>query len=273
MTSDSYIESTLPSDEELQELTDYVGGFMSEGEEKAFDARLARDDAFFERISPMLKIWYSLPPSVIEAGEQLRVRLAEEQRPVVESRQPVKLWVRHTVLVRGGWAVAASVIFGALLQLSMHQEISPMLAKGPSAAKPVNGATPAAQAPTGTVVAVEPRHGHAATQPKQIVVLTPLPIDTATERAVAVLAAAPLPDAAVTGSSVQVGAMPASPFIAVPPLPREVAMLDTSRVASPATPTKVDTTRIDAQGTQVTKRGPVTRSSGLFNWLRRHLPW
>jgi hypothetical protein len=269
MTSDSYIESTLPSDEELQELTDYVGGFMSEGEEKAFDARLARDDAFFERISPMLKIWYSLPPSVIEAGEQLKVRLAEEQTRLVDTRRPVSLWVRRRMIAAVSLA-AAGMIFGARLELPQHQEI-PLVAKGPSTAKPASGANLAPQAPTGTVVTVKHGNGRGTTQPKQMVVLKPKPIDPAIERAVAVLAAAPLPAAVVTGASAQVGAMPASPFIAVPPLPREVAMLDTSRVASPATPTKVDTTRIDAEGTQVTKRGPVTRSSGLLNWLRRHL--
>jgi hypothetical protein len=271
MRAGSYIESTLPSDDELQQFTNYVSGYLSEAEEQAFDDRLADDDAFFDRMAPMFKVWYAPPPSVIEAGEQLKVRLAEQQGRVVDTRRPVSLWVRRRMIAAVSLA-AAGMIFGARLELPQHQEI-PLVAKGPSASKPASGANLAPQAPTGTVVAVEPRHGHAATQPKQIVVLTPLPIDTATERAVAVLAAAPLPAAAVTGSSLQVGAMPVSPFIAVPPLPREVAMLDTSRVASPATPTKVDTTRIDAQGTQVTKREPVTRSSGLFNWLRRHLPW
>lgn len=79
--------STLPSDQELRQLTKYVCGSMSGAEVQAFDDRLANDDAFFDRIAPMLTIWWAPPPSVIKAGEELKARLGDKY-PVPDRRRP-----------------------------------------------------------------------------------------------------------------------------------------------------------------------------------------
>jgi hypothetical protein len=78
--------STLPSDKELRQLTKYICGSMSDTDAQAFDDRLADDDAFFDRIAPMLKIWYAPPPSVIKAGEELKARLGDKY-PVLDRRR------------------------------------------------------------------------------------------------------------------------------------------------------------------------------------------
>jgi hypothetical protein len=65
MTTDLYIEAGLPSDEELERITDYVGHFMTPAERTAFDTQLQDDDAFFYRVAPVIDAWYGTgsPPA------------------------------------------------------------------------------------------------------------------------------------------------------------------------------------------------------------------
>lgn len=119
MKNDSYTESTLPSDEELEQFTNYVCGNLSPAEEQAFDDRLADDDAFFDRMVPMLKVWYAPPPSVIEAGEQLKLRLAAEENRVVDTRRTASMWRRRAMIVQPRAQVREHVLvaFGGLREM------------------------------------------------------------------------------------------------------------------------------------------------------------
>ena len=54
MKADLYIEAGLPSDEELERITDYVGHYMTPAERDAFEAQMRDDAAFFYRVAPVL---------------------------------------------------------------------------------------------------------------------------------------------------------------------------------------------------------------------------
>src|SRR5258708_3575880 len=110
MKTNPSIASTLPSDDELRQLTAYLCDTMSEAEREAFDDRLADDDAFFDRITPLLKIWHMPLPSVIAAGEQLKQRLADEQAAAVERKRRIRFWVRPRLVLVGG--MAATIVSG-----------------------------------------------------------------------------------------------------------------------------------------------------------------
>jgi hypothetical protein len=70
------MEPNLPDDEELDRFTNYVGGFMTEADMAAFDEQLASDEAFYHRMAPMLKAWYTPTPapSIMQAGARIKQR-------------------------------------------------------------------------------------------------------------------------------------------------------------------------------------------------------
>jgi hypothetical protein len=209
MKPDSYIESTLPNDDELRELTAYVGGFMSEADEKAYDVRLAEDDAFFARISPMLKIWYSLPPSVIEAGEQLKARIATSHNLVVDPRRLAPVWGRgsttkqrrtqvrwHVLTALGSAAsikplmaaagLAAAVVY-AYVNIPRERSFDNAAPRAMAIAPADTTPKPPTQSPPAktTAVAVTAKRPHATKrapppiQEAQIEVVPTLPVDSA----------------------------------------------------------------------------------------------
>ena len=95
MNADLYIEAGLPSDEELERITDYVGHYMTRAERDAFEAQLQDDDAFFYRVAPVIDAWYGTGsrPGVEFAGQQaaVRRRQSSEVRDVRPSRWPRRL--------------------------------------------------------------------------------------------------------------------------------------------------------------------------------------
>src|SRR5438552_2060072 len=125
MTNQSFPnERDVLSEEELELLTSYVGGCLTTDKEEAFDDRMADDDAFFERMAPMVKMWNSPPPSVIEAGARAKVRFAEKQASASQRRAVALQWRRYVAIAATSLSVAASVIFGAFLQLPRYPELA-----------------------------------------------------------------------------------------------------------------------------------------------------
>lgn len=81
-------ETSLADLTEVELLTEYLGGTMTEEEEQAFEDRLAEDEALFARVKPMLRRCYRNGPlpMEIELGKRLARRgLIEE--PSVEPRR------------------------------------------------------------------------------------------------------------------------------------------------------------------------------------------
>jgi hypothetical protein len=58
------------TDEEIELLCNYVDGSMTAAEEEAFEDRMLDDEEFFLKAAPLITLWHSPPPSVIEAGER-----------------------------------------------------------------------------------------------------------------------------------------------------------------------------------------------------------
>jgi hypothetical protein len=110
-----YMEPNLPNDAELERLTNYVGGFMSDAEMAAFDEQLASDEDFYHRMAPMLKAWYTRTPapSIMQAGVRIKEREVEQKRHAVSRRR-----VRFVSF--GGLAAAASTVF-AMMQTGVMQ--------------------------------------------------------------------------------------------------------------------------------------------------------
>jgi hypothetical protein len=184
-----FLEPDLPHGKELERLTDYVGGFMSEADEAAFDEQLASDEAFYHRMAPMLKVWYvrTLPPSIMQAGVRLNQRLADTQRRAIDRR---RAW--GVTLTRA--AAAALVIFGAVetgvVQFAFrgHADVGPTLAQAPVRRLPSSEPAQNPQAPAhGAPAAV------AITAVKRRATHRSIRVDSAAERRVAELVTAPLP--------------------------------------------------------------------------------
>jgi len=91
-------------DAELSLITDYVGGFMSEAETKAFEAQMEDDEGFFYRVAPLLDFWFMKEPLPIEtetakqiheeAAARRRYRVPLQRRAVlITPRQPYYDWL------------------------------------------------------------------------------------------------------------------------------------------------------------------------------------
>jgi anti-sigma factor RsiW len=178
MTNQSFNnEADLLTEEELELLTNYVGGCMSPEEEEAFDDRMAQDDAFFDKIAPMVKIWYSPPPSVIAAGEQAKVEYSERKARASARRLAGWNWRRHVAIAVGSLSAAASVIFAVFqLLLPVVPELG-IVANGSGVHRPPS----ATEKPPVVVAANSSKNPHGTTRqvviapvPRDLVVSTPI---------------------------------------------------------------------------------------------------
>jgi hypothetical protein len=63
-------------DAELERVTNYVARLMTTDEAEAFEDELRENEAFFDRVAPMLKVWYSRAPgyTMAQTRERIRVR-------------------------------------------------------------------------------------------------------------------------------------------------------------------------------------------------------
>lgn len=116
----THSEITLPSDEELEVLADYLSGSMSSADAAAFDRQLETDAEFFYRMAPMLDVWYSKEPLPVAKKTSTGVTL--------------QLHVPALLLRYGQVAAAASVIFGALLYNPVTTTVLQRVAFGPEPA-------------------------------------------------------------------------------------------------------------------------------------------
>jgi hypothetical protein len=116
MSSITYIDPTLPNDEELELITRYLGGALTQEEEDAFDDRMMRDDAFLEKALPIMKVWYAPPPSVIAAGEALKARLVvqrqrrEHRRRIAWAAAIIAVPIAAAILVMLRWQSVPTVV-------------------------------------------------------------------------------------------------------------------------------------------------------------------
>jgi hypothetical protein len=130
MTTDINASGTLPTDDEMDLLTDYLGGYLSEEDRQGFDRRLEEDEDFFYRMAPMLDFWYS--PDVLPA-EMETLRELRAGRPALEPAthsgfgRAAAWW--HRQWAQLGTLAAASVLFGAtLIRALSSPQVMPMTA-------------------------------------------------------------------------------------------------------------------------------------------------
>jgi anti-sigma-K factor RskA len=64
-------DPSLMTDEEIELVANYVDGSMTAAEKEAFEDRMLDDDEFFAKVAPVITLWHSPPPSVIEAAERV----------------------------------------------------------------------------------------------------------------------------------------------------------------------------------------------------------
>jgi hypothetical protein len=72
----------LADDDELTLLTAYLTLAMSDDETEAFEDRLRDDEAFFHRVAPFIKLWYSRAPGYGAAQTEQRIRAPQVASPV-----------------------------------------------------------------------------------------------------------------------------------------------------------------------------------------------
>src|SRR5258708_5519922 len=130
MTTDINPSGTLPTDDEMDLLTDYLGGCLSEEGRQRFDRRLEEAEEFFYRLAPLPGFWYSpdMLPAERETLRELRAsRPALEPAPHSGLGRAAAWWHRQ----RGQLAIlaAAIVVFAVTIirELSAPQVV-PMMA-------------------------------------------------------------------------------------------------------------------------------------------------
>ena len=73
-------------DADIQLIGDYLARHLSDAESEAVEDRMANDEAFFEKISPILKVW-TMPVSFRQRLAEREAREGGEAEPVVEAEQ------------------------------------------------------------------------------------------------------------------------------------------------------------------------------------------
>ena len=260
-----YVEPDLPNDEELERLTDYLGGFMTEADEAAFDEQLASDEAFYHRMAPMLKVWYvrTLPPSIMQAGVRINERRAEEHRLAVQRR-------RARTIRLASFAAAASVIFG-MVQTGVVQVA---LRGGSEAATTLAQKTPPATRHKTTIASTPPATPKPRPERKAAVVARPKEVAVTEVVPEAVPLVVPINDSTSDRVIAEIGEKPVND-----PAFARISIDPLGPTAEPLTPVRqtarVDTAWLDPQRLgKATAPGVQGSSSGGFHWPSwLHWPW
>jgi hypothetical protein len=236
--------ATMPDDPDVRDVAEYVSGLMTDAQAEAFEARLAVDDALFQRVGPFLEAWVSpnLLPAEVEIGEAI-----ERERAAKRVRSTAR---RHRVRITlGSLTAAASVIFG-IVQSGVVQLAFRDHANVPATSTQAKAPTKVGTDSKRTTVASSPKppvHRTAPSiKPTRLAVQLPKKVDSAAERVVAELVTTPVPSTSVIASSAPVSSQPEVPW--VPPVVGHAR--DTVDVGSDGPPT------------------PLTVPSRLASWLR-----
>jgi hypothetical protein len=251
MTPHLYVGSDpqLPDDQELERLTEYVGGFMTDAEAEQFEERLMDDEDFFERMEPLLDEWYA--PGVLPIELEIAQRLeADSGSRVVRLRRRLTGYRVHAAAI----AIAAALVF-AVIQARHGTVVAPPTHVAHTVAP---SDTPAgARAPAPSAKQPSPRRrtsGHTRVASRAPVVVA-IPGETIADRAVAdsaMRAAGAMPSA----QSTRQGAVIRSEIAPIP-----ITMGETSSAASDSTTrNSAETARDKANPTktgadEVVKRG------------------
>jgi len=194
-------------DAEDDQLADYMGGRLSDIEEKQFEKRLVDDAEFFHRMAPFLSVLYPIEPSPLEVKIRQRVearRAAHRRATELRASRSRRLegWIAAvttaTPPVKG---LAAATVTGTLLLIA---QLAGLFTSSPL---PVYvHATPPAQTPlqppttVATVVKHPPprsRHHRPVTHSAPVTEVAELPasgpVDSAGERVAARIDSEPLP--------------------------------------------------------------------------------
>jgi hypothetical protein len=208
-----YNDSTarLADDSELELLSEYCGGSMTEEQMQAFERRLAEDEAFFDRVAPFLKIWYSRKPlvTVVSAPQHLPAVATVEHAGAPAPRRTV--WRRPQTYGRLATLVAAA----AVAFVAVHNwPAAPAAKQRDVALKPKPNDTLSAPA-VPKQVAVRPR---VAAPPTKVAEWVPS-YDSLTDRLIdALVAREPLaPTFTPTGPHVQTRTAPVMRVAVIPP--------------------------------------------------------
>ncbi len=268
MKTDRYIKVGLPSDDELDLLTDYIGGLMTTAEVEAFKRRMEEDDEFFFRVAPVVDGWYS--PDSLSIGTvtlaELERREAEERRHAVVSRpHRARRWRRPFMAVAGvgSLVVAAEVLF-VIVQagLRVGPTVAPMVAH---VADPKPSPAPVHAGPLSPNVTNVQRTAPKRTTPRehpqvtQVAAVTPKTIDTAAQRATVAAVAntdsvvAPPVTSVVTVQVATMDSTPAKVDSTTPKVDAAATKVDTAAAKRDSMLAKVDTTWVPGEGTTIIK--------------------
>jgi hypothetical protein len=181
MKTDPYIEAGLPSDEELEVLTDYIGGYMTAADVEVFEKRMVEDEAFFFRVAPVLDAWYM--------GRPAQVELVRDEKTERVPRITVPRSWRRNVVAFASLAAAVTLFFVARPRARVEPTLPPTVATVPTQPPPDTSASPGTAPPV-----VAPVHHHITKHaPAPVMAVTELAqpdpvlvtIDSAAEAAIA----------------------------------------------------------------------------------------
>ena len=130
MTTDITPSGTLPTDDEMELLTDYLGGYMSPDDRQDFDRRLEEDEEFFYRMAPMLDFWYSpdVLPAEMETLGELRAARAAREPVTPRGFGRVAAWWQRRGLQFGTLAAASVLFVATLIRALSSPQVVPMMA-------------------------------------------------------------------------------------------------------------------------------------------------
>jgi anti-sigma factor RsiW len=190
MTQAYLNDEPLLTDEEVELLSNYVDGSMNADDETAFEDRMLDDKAFFVKVAPLITLWLSPPPSVIEAAGRVMAaqpkRAAAFRRRVSGISRLPRATARYLALAAG---IAAIVVSGLMQRAaSMTPAGTPLFVHVPHPTT-----APLMEKPSTIVVAKATR---SASKPSPVIVGM-----TDAERVSLAAAEQPLPGLALTPSS------------------------------------------------------------------------
>ena len=196
-------------DAEDDQLAEYMGGRLSDIDQKRFEKRLIDDAEFFHRMAPFLSVLYPIEPSPLELQIRQRVearRAAHRRATALRADRVRRLeglvaaLTTVTLPVKGFAAatVAATLLVSAQLAGVFTSAPAPLYVQStPHIKAPVQATTSVAVVPKSTPP--KPRHHRAATIPAPVTEVAELPapglVDTAGERVVASIDSEPFPNA------------------------------------------------------------------------------
>jgi hypothetical protein len=148
-------QATLPSDAEMDLVNRFTGGFMTDAEVADFEERL-EDDEFFDRVAPLIKLWYKRDRLPIEREISQRIKVRREAGlPLLEPSHVGTIVTAVSVSalpIKAMSGVAAAAVLVAVATMERPKEAPPAPVFVQSPAPPKRPVTESPTKPAVTVV-------------------------------------------------------------------------------------------------------------------------